>query len=233
MRKSISSLPRVAAILLITATTCFAQAQHQSRVLIVNGSSGEVPVISDNGHSYVDVTALATIANGSLSFSGNKILLTIPPGTGGSAPPSADASAPPPDPTALSRPFMKAAVEEIALIREWAAPMAYNIQQGYPIQEDWVASNRQRAADGLRMASVAASTAGDHSAVDLLTNEFNGVGEWSDRLLQAAKSMDTAKYTMSPGTLRNEPLSQKLITCWHFLGSMLVSGTYQDDSSCH
>lgn len=233
MRKSISSLLRPAFFQLLVAATCFAQVQHQSRMLVVNGSSGEVPVVQDGGHSYVDVTALASIANGSLSFSGNKILLTIPPGNGATNAQSADASAPPPDPTALSRPFMKAAVEEIALIREWATPMAYNIQQGYPIQEDWVASNRQRAADGLRMASVAASTAGDRSAVDLLTNEFNGVGEWSDRLLQAAKSMDTAKYTMSPGTLRNEPLSQKLITCWHFLSSMLVSGTYQDDSSCH
>jgi hypothetical protein len=44
--------------------------------------------------------------------------------------------------------------------------------------------------------------------------------------------MDTAKYTMSPGTMRAEPQAQKLITCWHFLGSMLVSGTFQDDSSC-
>jgi hypothetical protein len=45
--------------------------------------------------------------------------------------------------------------------------------------------------------------------------------------------MDTAKYTTSPNALREDPLSQKLIACGHFLAQMLGSATFQDDASCH
>jgi hypothetical protein len=205
-----------------------AQAAPESRTLVVNGNSGDAPVIKQNGRAFVDLAALASIANGSLSFSADRITLTIPPSTAGAA--STPAAS---DDSMLSRDFRRAANEEIALIREWAAPIANSIQNGYPIQEAWVARNREQAASGLREASVAASTTADRNALDLLTNEYNGVGEWVDRMLAAQKSMNTAKYTMSPGTMRDEPQAQKLITCWHFLGSMLVSGSFQDDSSCH
>jgi hypothetical protein len=217
------------AVLPLFSTLSFAQATPQTRTLVVNGNSGDVPVIQQNGRAFVDLAALANIANGSLSFSANRIVLTIPPSSAGTA--SAPASDN--DDSKLSRGFRTAANEEIGLIREWAAPIANSIQNGYPIQEAWVARNREQAASGLREASVAASTTADRNALELLTNEFNGVGQWVDKMLAAQKSMNTAKYTMSPGTMRDEPQAQKLITCWHFLGSMLVSGTFQDDSSCH
>ncbi len=121
----------------------------------------------------------------------------------------------------------------IALLREWASPIGYAIQNGYPIQEQWVSNYREQAANGLRMASIAATTPADKNALQLLTNEFEGVKRWSDKLVEASQNMNTAKYSMSPGSLRNEPDSQKLIACWHFLGTMLGSGTFQDDNSCH
>jgi hypothetical protein len=216
-------------VLFLLSPLALGQAVPQTRTLVVNGNSGDVPVIQQNGRAFVDVAALANIANGSLSFSANRITLTIPPSTSGAAAaPASDT-----DDSMLSRDFRKAANEEIAKIREWAAPIANAIQNGYPIQEAWVARNREQAASGLREASVAASTTADRNALELLTNEFNGVGQWVDKMLAAQKSMDTAKYTMSPGTMRDEPQAQKLITCWHFLGSILVGGTFQDDSSCH
>lgn len=224
MRHKLFSL----AVLSLFSALSFAQAAPQTRTLVVNGNSGDIPVIQQNGRAFVDLAALANIANGSLSFTANRITLTIPPSTAGAAAAPASES----DDSKLSRGFRTAANEEIGLIREWAAPIANAIQNGYQIQEAWVARNREQAASGLREASVAASTTADRNALDLLTNEFNGVGQWVDKMLAAQKSMDTAKYTMSPGTMRAEPQAQKLIACWHFLGSMLVSGTFQDDSSC-
>jgi hypothetical protein len=45
--------------------------------------------------------------------------------------------------------------------------------------------------------------------------------------------MNAAKYALSPSELHNDPLSQKIVSCGHFLGQMLASGDFQDDPSCH
>jgi hypothetical protein len=52
-------------------------------------------------------------------------------------------------------------------------------------------------------------------------------------LLASRKSLDTAKYALSPDTLRSDPLSQKIVSCAHYLGQMLASGSYEENSSCH
>jgi len=230
MRNPCCSVSGVFGVLVVGSGMVFAQVEHQSRTLVVNGHSGEAAVIQENGHAYVDLEALAQIAGGSLSFSPKQIVVTLPPPTE-STPTSVEA--PSPQNSGLSRDFMKAGLEEIGLIREWASPVAYNIQNGLPIEQAWVTHYQERAANGLRMAAVAVSTNSDRDALQLVTNEFDGVREWSDKLLEAQKSMNTAKYSMSENALRNEPLSQKLITCWRFLASMLGSGSFQDDSSCH
>jgi len=216
--------------LVITPAIAFGQVQHQSATLVVNGQPGNAPVIQENGRTYVDLEALARIANGSLGFNANRIVLTIPSSASGAVTAETPKA---PDDSLLSRQFMKAGIEAIAQLREWAAPVAYAIQNGYPIQEAWVSSYRDKAAQGLRMAEVAAATGADRNALHLLTNEFDGVRQWSNQLVEASKAMNTAKYSMSPGALRNEPQSQKLIACWRFLDSMLGSGSFQDDSSCH
>ena len=118
-------------------------------------------------------------------------------------------------------------------MREWASPLAYAIQNGYPITEQWVAGYRESAANGVRMATVAASTSDDRNALQLLSNEFESVREWSNKLVEARKSLNTANYSMSESALRDDPLSQKIVTCGHFLASMLGSGSYQDNPSCH
>jgi len=217
-------------VLLLTSVMAFGQ-EHPVATVVVNGQSGKASIIQDNGRTYIDVGALAQIAQGSLSFSGKQIVLTIPPSSG-NASAGADTSQAA-DGTKLSLGFMKAAIEELSLLREWAAPVANAIQNGYPIQEAWVNNYKQKAATGLQLATTAASTNGDQSALQLLNNESQGVNQWSDNLVQAAKQMNTAQYSMSPNALRDDPQSQKLITCWRFLGPMLASGSFQDDSSCH
>jgi len=216
--------------LLLVSTAGFAQGDHQT-ALVVNGQTGQASVVQLNGRTYIDLAALAQIANGSLSFHGNTITLTVPPAAGGASGPAAAQKTT--DDSGLSRAFRQAAFEEIATLREWGAAVGYAIQNGYPIQAQWAANYHDKAANALNQASAAASTNGDKSAQQLLSNEFEGVSQWSDRLVQASQNMDTAKYSMSPNSLREEADTQKLIACWHALGSMLGSGTFQDDSSCH
>jgi hypothetical protein len=210
-----------------------AQASSESKTLVVNGRAGEAVVMRlSDGRTYIDLESLARIAGGSLAFQGNQITLLLP---GSAAPPPAPDSAAnsPAPPTGMSRDFRKAAIETFAQMREWASTMANAIRNGYPITDDWASSYRESAAASLRQASASASTESDHNALALLTNEFQNVDTWSDQLIEARKNMATAKYSMSNDALRNEPLSQKIINCGHFLGTMLGSGDFKDDSSCH
>jgi len=133
----------------------------------------------------------------------------------------------------LSREFVRAGIEEISRLREWATPLATAIQNGYPITEESVVPYQHKAEDGLRAATASMSSDADRNALQLLTNEFEAVSQWSTHLVDARKSMSAGNYAVSEDALRNDPLSQKIITCAHFLGPMLASGTFQDDTSCH
>jgi hypothetical protein len=217
--------------ILFMSGTGWAQINTQSRTLVINGKAGDAAIVRVNGRTYVELEALVSIGDGSLSFQNDQIILTLPSST-------MNASGMPPQPahgddSAFSRDFMTAAIEAISLMREWASPLANALQNGYPVTESWANGYRERAAQGVRLASVATSTAADKSGMKLLTNEFEAVREWSAKLVEARKSMNAAKYAMSPTALLDEPLSQKIVACAHFLAPMLASGTFQDDSSCH
>lgn len=214
------------------ATAAWTQ-QPQISSVEVNGRTGDASVIRRGGSTYIDAGALAQIANGALSFRGDRIVLTLPaPAAAAAPPPAATATQTAADPNSLSRDFMKAAIEDLALMREWGSPLAYAIQNGYPVTDSWVNGYRDQAAQGLRLAEVAASTDGDRSALQLLNAEFQAVQQWSNKLVKARTDMNAANYTMSPDALRNDPNSQKIITCGRFLASMLGSGTFQD-GPCH
>lgn len=225
MRTSILSIS-----ILLCGIGLWAQAKRQTNTLVVQGQPGQAQVVEIDGKSYVDLKSLAEITNGSLSFKANRIVLTLP---------SSGAGAPEPDipiaagPSGLSQGFMKAGIEAVAQMREWASPLAYAIQNNYGVTEEWVRNYREQAAAALHAASAAATTPADTDALQLLNHEFEAVRQWSDKLVQAKRSMDTAKYSMSPDTLRNDPLSQKIISCGHFLATMLGSSTFQDNPSCH
>jgi hypothetical protein len=128
---------------------------------------------------------------------------------------------------------MIAGIEAVAAMREWASTMANAVQHGYDVTDMGVADYRAKAANSLRQAGVSAATNADRSALQLLTNEFQSVDSWSNGLVVAKKNMDIAKYATSSDALRNEPLSQKIINCGHFLGTMLGSAEFKDDPSCH
>lgn len=213
------------------------QVRQEHRSLSINGHNGSAEVVIVNGRTYVELETLARIGKGSLSFHDDQLSLTLPtfagdsPAVADSAPsvPSTESASP----SALSHNFMVAGIEAIAEMREWASTLAAAIQRGYGVTENWVADYRAQAAHSLRLAEAAASTSSDRDGLQLLTNEFHAVEEWSNKLLAAKKAMDTAKYTSSPTALREEPLSQKIINCGHFLGAMLGSGEFKDDPACH
>jgi hypothetical protein len=230
MKKRLLSVFLALAVFLTIVELAASQAVEQKRTLVVNGQSGQVAVLQMNGRSFVDLEALARIANGTLGFRGEEIVLNLP---------AAAASAPAKAPSisqqsnsAFSKEFMTAGIETMSVIREWRSALANAIQNGYPVSANWVESYRGRAAQNLRLASVAASTDADQQALQLLTNELDNMQRWSDKILKARKDMDAAKY-MSPDALDNDPLFQKILNCAHSLAAMSASGQFQDDGSCH
>ncbi len=218
-------------LLIMSGSMGAKQAKQQTETLVINGQTGEAAVVHVDGRTYVDVETLAHIANGSLSFKANRIVLNLPPSSA-STPAAVGPSTQAEDP-GLSRDFMRAGMETIALMREWASPLASAIQNGYPVTENLVTGYREQAAHGLGLASAAAVTDADRGALQLLTNEFEAVREWSNKLVEARKSMNTAQYSVSASALRDDPLSQKIVACGRFLVPMLASGNIQDDPSCH
>ena len=221
----------ICSLLACAATSLFSQAQQHSNVLAIEGRAGRAEVIQKDGRAYVDLRSLVEMAGATVSVSSGVIVLTLPSANSqGHAPEATGPSSEPglSDEHTLSRDFSRAGIEAIATMREWASTMAYAIENNYHVTEDWAAKYREEAQHDLRLASAA-----DRKGLQLLTNEFEAVRAWSDQLVQARSSMGTAKYAMSPGALRNEESSQKIITCGHFLASMLGGSSYKDDPSCH
>jgi hypothetical protein len=229
----------LAGVLLAAAGIALAQDANQNRTLIVNGQSANVPVIQVNGRSYVDLEALASAVNGSLSYSGNMIALSLPGPTAGSpantnttsanstsapAPAAAPASNP-----GFSQAFLTAGIEAMATVREWHTALATAIQNGIPVAANWLAPYRNEATTNLRLASVAIQTNSDRKAFQLLTNEFQNMAKLADRYIAKRANLSY----ISPNALQNDDLNQRIVACGHSLGSMAASGQFVDDGSCN
>jgi hypothetical protein len=184
-------------------------------------------VLETGGHSYVDIEALTRLANGSLSFRGHQIVLTLP--TAGASTPPTNPETGQPGASGFSRDFLKAGIEEMAVIREWRSALINAIRQGYPVTEDWVGTFRGPAQQNLRLVSLATSTESDRNALQLLTNEFNNMKKLSDRFVEANRS----RTYVPPTALEGDPLDQKILNCAHSLAAMASNNQFVDDGSCH
>ena len=87
---------------------------------------------------------------------------------------------------------------------------------------------QRQANDSLRQAAVAAVTATDRSALQLLTNENSNMQKWSDQLIAARK---TLQY-MSPEDMNSDLLFKQILTCSHSLVAIVGSGQFQDEPAC-
>src|SRR5262252_3453794 len=160
--------PLVILLFLLSGVT-LAQMNPQRTSVVVNGQSGEAAVVHINDRTYIDIENLARIANGSLGFHGQQIVLNLP-GSIASAPPTTPEPDHPAPTTGLSQSFRVAGIETIAELREWGTTMAYAIQNGYGVTATWANDYRQKAAASLAQASADASTDADRSTLQLLTN---------------------------------------------------------------
>jgi hypothetical protein len=226
------------ALVLLVCGLALAQEANQNRTLIVNGQSANVLVIQVNGRSYVDLEALASAVKGSLSFSGNMIALTLPaspailpansPSSANTTSAPAPAAAPASNP-GFSQAFLTAGIEQMSTVREWHAALAAAIQNGTPVEANWLAPYRNQAATNLRLASVAIQTNSDRKAFQLLTNEFQNMTKLADNYIAARANLSY----ISPNALQNDDLNQRIVACGHSLGSMAASGQFVDDGSCN
>jgi len=196
----------------------------------VQGYQGQASVIRYQGRVFVDAQGLAQITNGSLSFENNRIILTLPGPEGPSS--SGDAQR-----SGFSRPFMKAAIEAMASIREWGGTLQAIVLNGYPVGNttagNTIMAFQGRASDSVALASAAASTDSDYRGLDLLKNEFNNVQAWADGYAKARSSLNAAELSLSENQLNNDSEAQKIIHCGQFLAQMFAGGTLQDDAACH
>jgi hypothetical protein len=213
-------------VLMIIPSLALCRAAQEPQTLIVNGQRTQISVVQMNGHSYVDLEALARAANGSLSFNGNQISLTLP-GSG-------DSLAPAPAPASsaanseFSKSFLRAGIEQMTIIREWRTALANAVQNGFPITDDWLSAYRSQATTALRLSFVAINTDSDRNAYRLLNTEFENMKLLSNNYVALRQSMQF----IEPDSMANDPLNQKILNCGHSLAAMAANGQFVEDGSC-
>ena len=200
-----------------------------ARTLIVNGKESGT-VVQMSGRSYVDLETVVQFTNASVMIEPNRVLLTFqaPAPSPAAAPPPQ----PPPPPPGLSRDFARLAIAEVAEMREWRGAVGTILAYGVPVVGTWPQDYRDRALADLNQVSVTATTDADHDAMQLLQNEFTNLGNWADNVVATRNSLDATK-TVNPDVMQNDQALTKISACGRFLSSMLVSGSFADDPSCH
>lgn len=195
-----------------------------NKTLVVNGKTTGAAIVQIDGRSYVDIETLAQITNGIVTVEPNRIVLTIPVSEPGAAPL--------PAPERLSKNFASAAIAELAGMREWRGAIGIILTYGVPVVGTWPQDYRNRVEADLMQAAVAASTASDQDALGLLRNDFANLAQWASDVVATRQALNATK-TVNPDIMQNDPALAKISDCSRFLGSMLVSGVFADNSSCH
>ncbi len=205
-------------------------AQTQSTALTVAGHGGTAPIIQRNGRSYVDVESLARVTGGTLGFQGNRIVLTLPTLHADTPVPAAEEPKPRPEDAGYSRDFLRAGVEQMIVIREWRSALENAIRTNNPVEESWISGYRRNADSRMQIAVASVTTNADRQAHPLLQGALQMVRQLSDRCLVLRS---TFPY-VSPDSLDNDPLDQKILACAQGLSThALPGGKFEDVSACH
>jgi hypothetical protein len=199
--------------------------KSKNETLTVAGYPGEVPIVQLNDKSYVDLEQLARLTKGSLTFKADQIILAF---SSTVATPAQPAELPKPK-TGFTKGFEQASIEQMGVIREWRSGIAYAIEKSYPLGDDWVAAQRRNADKSLALATAAASTEDDHSAVPLLSAELNHIQTLSDNYLAMRQN---AQY-IPPDFLDSDSQSQQVLNCARGLAAMFAGGRFEDVAECH
>jgi hypothetical protein len=184
-----------------------------NKTLVVNGETTGATIMQIDGRSYVDIETLAHIINGIVTIEPNRVVLTIPVSSSGATPP--------PPPEGLSKNFAMGAIASLAEMREWKGAIGTILSYGVPVVGTWPQDYYNRSEASLMQAAVTASTASDQGALELLRNDL------------ATRQALNATQTVNPNVMQSDPALAKISDCSRFLGTMLVSGVFSDNASCH
>jgi hypothetical protein len=229
MNEKTRSVWVVAAVAMFVVMVGLVQAAQQGTVLVLSGYTETVPVMQVNGKNYVNVEALARATNGSMSFNGNQIVLTLPAaGSGGGAAASQQAAPAASQNAGFSKEFLTAAIEEMSTLREWHSALASAIANGFPVTGELVGPYQAQAVTNLRLMQVAVSTQSDQGAAQLISNAYQKMKQLSDKYVAKRANLEF----VGPNALKNDPLDQSLIACGKSLRSMAGSGQFVDDGTC-
>jgi hypothetical protein len=203
-------------------------AQSTNKTLVVNGKTAGASVRQINGRLYVDLETLAQATNAVFTVEPHRVVLTIPPSDAGAVAPDDSTQ----NSQKLSRDFSSAAISALAAMREWRVAVRAMILYGLAVSDTWVQAYHQQTLDALRQAGVAASTEADKNAFQLLSNEADMMTAWANQVEAARQELNGAR-TVDPNTLKDDPTLAKIQKCSQFLNSMVLSGSFNDDPSCH
>ena len=143
-------------------------------------------MVQINGKAYVQIESLARLTNGSISFQGNQITLTVAAPGANTQP--ADAQADTPAKQTLSKDFLRAGIDVLTAMREWRVALVNAIRSS-SVSEDLVAGYARDAETKLALVSAAISTDPDRDALPLFTFELTNMRQLSDKYLNLRKSM--------------------------------------------
>jgi hypothetical protein len=195
-----------------------------NKTLVVNGETTGATIMQIDGRSYVDIETLAHIINGIVTIEPNRVVLTIPVSSSGATPP--------PPPEGLSKNFAMGAIASLAEMREWKGAIGTILSYGVPVVGTWPQDYYNRSEASLMQAAVTASTASDQGALELLRNEFANLAQWASNVVATRQALN-ATQTVNPNVMQSDPALAKISDCSRFLGTMLVSGVFSDNASCH
>jgi hypothetical protein len=117
-------------------------------------------------------------------------------------------------------------------MREWRGAVGTILLYGVPVVGTWPQDYHDRVQADLEQVAVAASTAADQDALQLLRNEFSNLSRWASDVVATRQSMN-ATNSVRPDALQSDTTLAKISDCSRFLNSMLVSGNFSDDQNCH
>jgi hypothetical protein len=138
----------------------------------------------------------------------------------------------PAPPKGISKQFASIAIAALADMREWRGAISAMISHGLAVSDAWAAGYRDQAQADLAQAAVAATTDDDRNALQLLRSEESNLENWWNTVLGQRQDLNGAS-TIDPDALKNDPMLAKIRSCSQFLNSMIVSGTFSDNSACH
>ena len=215
---------------LLFAALLFAQ-NTPEKPLIVNGKQIGSAVLLD-GRSYVDVETLAQATNGSVTIEPNRVVLNLPSSDAGGQPAADENQTQQPEQQGISKEFARQAIGTLAGMREWRGAVGTILMYNVPIVGSWPEDYRARIRLSLDQLRLSVATADDNSAIELIENEFENISNWADDVVSARRSLN-ATNTSRATAMQEDPQLAKITACGLFLSSMLVSGSFSDDPSCH